>query len=120
MERRKFIKGAGLLGSLVGGVVAGKVIVEKHYHETKYIAPPEPPKEDISHLAPVTTVNTLQLQADNSPPEVKEKMRITSSEFFITPASNPEYTNVVNMSVGKDNRLWIKVGEEWKRVVLEG
>jgi hypothetical protein len=24
------------------------------------------------------------------------------------------------MTVGKDNRLWIKVGDEWRRVALEG
>ena len=30
---------------------------------------------------------------------------------------NPK--NTVAMTVGKDNRLWIKVGDEWKRVAIE-
>jgi hypothetical protein len=33
--------------------------------------------------------------------------------------SNVEYENKVEMSVGKDNRLWVKVNDEWKRVSIE-
>jgi hypothetical protein len=29
------------------------------------------------------------------------------------------HNNKVEMSVGKDDRLWIKVGDEWKRVAVE-
>jgi hypothetical protein len=113
MERRKFLKGAGIVGSLVGGVVAGKTIVEKHYYETKYIPPPEQPKEDISHLAPESPTR-LVLQGGIK----NQTLPQNSSEFFIS-NSNVEYKNKVELSVGKDNHLWIKVGEEWKRVVVE-
>jgi hypothetical protein len=118
MERRKFMKGAGILGSVLGGIAATKVVVENHYHETKQVSV-DPPKEDISHLAPSTTVQTLQLQANNDPPKTNERMRLSSDGgFMFTPTT--QYTNRVTMSVGKDDRLWIKVGDEWKRVVLEG
>lgn len=118
MERRKFMKGAGILGSVLGGMAATKVVIENHYHETKQVSV-DPPKEDISHLAPLDSVQTLQLQVNNDPPEMNERSRLTSDGgFYFTPT--PQYTNKVAMSVGKDNRLWIKVGDEWKRVSLEG
>ncbi len=117
MERRKFMKGAGILGSVLGGMAATKVVIENHYHETKQVSV-DPPKEDISHLAPIDSVQTLQLQVNNDPPEMNERSRLTPSGFMFTPT--PQYTNKVAMSVGKDNRLWIKVGDEWKRVSLEG
>ena len=31
-----------------------------------------------------------------------------------------EGRNKVALAVGKDDRLWIRVGEQWKRVVVEG
>jgi hypothetical protein len=33
--------------------------------------------------------------------------------------SNDQYENRVEMSVGKDNRLWIKVDGKWHRVAIE-
>lgn len=114
MERRKFLRGAGILGSVLGGVAAGKMVVEKHYHETKYIPAPEQPKEEISHLAPESPT-TLVLQGGIK----KQESSSAGNGFQFTPY-NVEYQNRVEMSVGKDNRLWIKAGEEWKRVVIEG
>ena len=28
-------------------------------------------------------------------------------------------TNEVSMAVGKDDRLWLKIGDKWKRVALD-
>ena len=55
------------------------------------------PKEDISHLAPIKDNTSLQL-------------------------FNQEKTgkqNSVLLTVGKDNRLWIKVDDKWERVAIE-
>jgi hypothetical protein len=32
---------------------------------------------------------------------------------------NEEVTHRVSMTVGKDNRLWLKIGDEWRRVAIE-
>jgi hypothetical protein len=32
---------------------------------------------------------------------------------------NEQVTHRVSMTVGKDNRLWMKIGDEWHRVALE-
>ena len=112
--RRGFLRGAGLFGTIVGGVAAGKMIVEKHYHETKYISAPEKTKEDISHLEPENPT-TIVLQGNPKKPETTP---YEGNGFLISPM-NLEYQNKVEISVGKDDRLWIKVGEEWKRVAIE-
>ena len=112
--RRRFLRGAGIFGTIVGGVATGKMIVEKHYQETKYIPAPEQPKQDISHLAPETPT-TLMLQGN---PKKREPSTLEGNGFLIS-HSNVEYQNKVEMSVGKDNRLWVKVNDEWKRVSIE-
>lgn len=104
-ERRKFMKGFGLLGAVLAGAATTKVVIE--HAEKKE-------QEDISHLAPESNT-TLVLQGQ---PVVKEPVKFADSGFYIQPM-NPEYQNKVAMAVGKDDRLWIKVGEEWKRVSIE-
>jgi hypothetical protein len=44
-ERRKFMKGFGLLGAVLAGAATTKVVVE-------HVEKKEKEKEDISHLAP--------------------------------------------------------------------
>ena len=108
-ERRKFMKGFGLLGAVLAGAATTKVVIE---HAEKK----EKEKEDISHLAPGNN-NTLVLLGQ---PVEKEPVQFQGqgSSFYIQPM-NHEYKNKVAMAVGKDDRLWIKVGEEWKRVSIE-
>lgn len=107
-ERRKFMKGFGLLGAVLAGAATTKVVVE-------HVEKKEKEKEDISHLAP-DAKTTLVLQGN---PVEKEPVPVAgSSSFYIQPL-NHEYKNKVSMAVGKDDRLWIKVGEEWKRVSIE-
>ena len=107
-ERRKFMKGFGLLGAVLAGAATTKVVVE-------HVEKKEKEKEDISHLAP-DAITTLVLQGNQVE---KEPIPVAgSSSFYIQPL-NHEYKNKVSMAVGKDDRLWIKVGEEWKRVSIE-
>jgi hypothetical protein len=105
-ERRKFMKGFGLLGAVLAGAATTKVVVE-HVEKKE--------QEDISHLAP-DAKTTFVLQGN---PVEKEPVPVAGlSNFYIQPV-NHEYQNKVAIAVGKDDRLWIKVGEEWKRVSIE-
>lgn len=133
--RRGFLKGFGLLGAAVGGFYATQ-------NAFANVPPPVPigsptvaerdvgPVEDIAHLAPLGTV-TLQLTADNVPPPPPPPYspgEFTVSGYTTLGSSYPsilsngirETDNKVTMSVGKDDRLWIKVGDTWRRVALEG
>jgi hypothetical protein len=96
-NRRNFLKGAGILGAFLAGTIT--------YENMK-----APAKEDISGLAPESDSkhNTLILSGGY------EKSR--ESTLFGS-SINPK--NSVAMTVGKDNRLWIQVGGEWKRLALE-
>jgi len=125
--RRGFLRGAGIFGTIVGGVAAGKMVVEKHYHETKVVEAPPTVKENIDHLAPETD-RLLELQACNETKKEEnlsfhtdgeERMRISSfGDIGISTTSSGDM-NKVGLSVGKDNRLWVKVNDEWKRVAIE-
>lgn len=92
-NRRNFLKGAGILGAFFAGRIA--------YAKT------EETSKDISEFAPESdsTHNALILSGGYE--------RSNSLNFI-----NPK--NSVSLSVGKDNRLWIRVGDEWKRVAIEG
>ena len=99
-----------------------------------------PGTPDISHLAPKDGISSLTLTGDNRPPPPPKPAPVfaqsggytytcstaslSSSVLYMSPESvtacpTPEL-NRVTMAVGKDDRLWIKVGDHWKRVVLEG
>lgn len=136
--RRGFLKGFGLFGAAAGGFLAA----QNSFANTP---PPTPigsspiserdsgPVEDITHLAPLGKT-TLQLTADNIPPPPPPPPQpapvggytfdgyatIGSSYPSILSDGYKETDNKVTLSVGKDNRLWIKVGDTWRRVALEG
>jgi hypothetical protein len=118
MERRKFIRGAGLLSGFLGGIFAGKVVVEKiHTKEVIKEVLPEIEKVDISHLAPESPTS-LVLHGNPKPKTYSNQGSNGIGGFLYT---NPaDYQNRVELSVGKDNSLWIKNGDAWKRVVTEG
>lgn len=101
-ERRKFIKGFGLFGAVLAGAASAKVVIEEK----------KKPVEDISDLAPDYS-SVLVLHGNRLPP----KEPIPHSGFYIM--SNAEYANKVSLAVGRDNRLWIKSGDYWKRVSIE-
>ena len=118
--RRSFLKGFGLLGAAAGGFLAA----QNSFANTP---PPSPigsptvterdngPIEDIAHLAPLGST-TLRLQANNELPK-----RVEGNGYVVMTGMWPsEDDNKVILSVGKDNRLWIKVDDTWRRVALEG
>lgn len=112
-ERRNFLKGAGIVSAFVIGAAS--------YKQVKDIAQNS---KDISHLAPPDNAYTIQIQgmyekAPKPAPTFDGDMGIGSGRLSFWP-SNQTVTNKVAMTVGKDDRLWIKVGDEWRRVALEG
>ena len=143
-ERRRFIKGFGLLGLALSGAAAarqavsntGVIGVSTGTNNVPAVISP-PVVEDIAHLAPLGKIN-LQLTADNTPPPPPpvESIKIHKNEdgsWITTTTVGSSYSypsilnngrketdNTVTMSVGKDNRLWIKVGDTWRRVALDG
>jgi len=109
VNRRKFLMGTGLYGAFVAGLVA-PVVVER----LKEVETPKAQPEDISHLAPENNQHQhLVLMGNLKPVETTQP---TGNGFCIMP-TNREYQNQVGLSVGKDDMLWIKVGDKWKRVL---
>jgi hypothetical protein len=134
-QRRRFLKGFGLLGIALSGAAAareavsntGVIGVGTGTNNVPAVIDP-PVVEDIAHLAPLGKA-TLQLTADNTPPPPPPQTftpgtaTLTGSSYSYPSILNnghKETDNSVTMSVGKDNRLWIKVGDTWRRVALEG
>ena len=110
-NRRNFLKGTGLLGAFGAGLVA-PVIVERVREVHIQAQTPKAPPEDISHLAPENNQHFVLM----GNPKPVETPQTTGNGFYIMP-TNREYQNQVELSVGKDNMLWLKVGDEWKRVL---
>lgn len=104
--RRSFLKGAGIVGAFAVGVAS--------YRQVKEVAEAN---RDISHLAPENQ-NTFILQGQLKKQRPQE-FGSFGSTYYIQPVST-EYENKVSLAVGKDNRLWLKVNDEWKRVSIEG
>jgi hypothetical protein len=143
--RRGFLKGFGLGGVILGGAVGGYHAVTREVvalangsvstgngatvNSAAVLGTP-----DISHLAPREGIPTLMITGDNRPPEPPKPITYMDalSKYTIACATPSMYVgsghtmcpsnemNKVSMAVGKDDRLWIKVGDGWKRVVLEG
>ena len=110
--RRKFLGGVGLIGGLAAGIGAAKLTVE--------VVEKKKESEDISHLAPSSSTN-IMLTADNKPKEVKPAGILTNGQpFYFANVNTPlEELNKVTLSVGHDDRLWMKIGEKWHRVAIE-
>lgn len=114
-------------------------------HSNPNDVPAIPPAPDIAHLAPKEGATSLMITGDNRPPPpppppapiVSPFVTTAGSSYVMTGCTSTLYSqsmlsigsngkcpddqlNRVAMAVGKDDRLWIKVGDSWKRVVLEG
>lgn len=106
----------GVGGAAVAAVPATVYVATKELPATK-----ASPKEDISHLAPPEGAHTLQIMGAYGEPKKQEQLftedgtRLNS--YYIM--GNQVHTHSVSMTVGRDNRLWMKVGDEWRRVALE-
>ena len=110
--RRNFIRGLGLFSAFAAG--AGTA-------NTAIAAPKCDPK-----LAPPDNATTLQISGTYNDSYVtpQERMRFTSDgRMMLRPelsfTATKRNTHNVSMTVGRDNRLWIKVDNKWKRVAIE-
>lgn len=108
-ERRKFLKGFGIIGAVVAGAASAKVVIEEK----------KKPVGDISDLAPPDTAHTLQITGSYSDKKPEPMNNGMLQNMLFIPTNQPT-THSVSMTVGKDNRLWIKVDDQWKRVSVEG
>jgi hypothetical protein len=147
--RRGFLKGFGLGGVVLGGALGGYYHATREVvalanssistgNGANVNSAALPGTPDISHLAPNDGISALTLTGDNRPPPPPKPApvfaqsdgytytcstsTITNSTLFLSsgPVCPTPELNRVSMAVGKDDRLWIKVGDNWKRVVLEG
>jgi len=125
-ERRRFVKGIGFFAAILGGgsALSGAnptpvaVPTVDSVAVTNGTSNPvsEPVVEDISHLAPPESATTIQI---NGAYGEKPKPVAFGNGVYIASVNQPT-THSVSMTVGLDNRLWIKVGDTWKRVAIEG
>lgn len=144
-QRRGFLKGFGLLSAIAAGAATHHLANTGASMAVRDpVDPVLQPPVDISHLAPLGKVN-LTLTADNAPAPVPPPVYDTNIGMQFMPKGygtptlvfgGPSSThtqvlsigssgvvpdkNNVKMSVGKDNRLWIEVDGQWRRVALEG
>lgn len=115
LKRRSFFKGAGIISAVVAAGITPS-IVNNHVNALSN------KKEDISSLSPESGVTQLSLHGDNRTAKEKQaaQSKNSDSSFAISSFSPSVTTNQVSLAVGKDDRLWMKVGNQWKRVVVEG
>lgn len=135
--RRNFIKGFGVLSAVLAGTSvartanAATAMASSNLHDDNSSVH----CEAIDHLAPSGRAN-LTLVSDNTPPAPPaiasfgdgnismdfypkgygQTMLCVGSSSF----APPKEQNSVALSVGKDNRLWIQVDGQWRRIALEG
>jgi len=106
-DRRNFIKGAGIIGAFVVGAAS--------YKQVKEMATEH---KDISHLAPPINATTIQFTGAYGEKPKAPEPTMGQHTFYVN-GWNEEVTHRVSMTVGKDNRLWMKIGDEWHRVAIE-
>jgi hypothetical protein len=121
-SRRNFLtgsaKGAGIFGAFLGGLAA-PVIVERVVETQIPFSPPSLPTVDpkvVEKIKEFASSGILELHrtyGEIAPPEPN------SSPFVITPKLVPgTETNVrVGMMVGPDGELYIRVKDDWKKVL---
>ena len=106
-QRRNFLKGAGIIGAFVVGAAS--------YRQVKEMANEH---KDISHLAPPSNATTIQFTGAYGEKPKAPEPTMGQHTFYVN-GWNEEVTHRVSMTVGKDNRLWMKIGDEWHRVAIE-
>lgn len=123
--RRQFVKGIGFFAALLGGGAAAAaantvpVVVSSSTNDRVLAPVSEPVVEDITHLAPPEGATTIQITGAYGEKPDPQLLKNSFGDSYYLNGVNLETTHRATMAVGMDNRLWIKVGEEWKRVALE-
>jgi len=119
--RRGFLKGFGLGGVIASGVAAGYV-TSKVINQPAALPAPVEPKKDISHLAPVDKAGMhghLQIMKNNEPDPLPRDVNGMGYTLTI-PSYDMTNANKVELTVGRDNHLWMRTPDGWKRFVVEG
>jgi hypothetical protein len=106
-QRRNFLRGAGIIGAFAVGAASYKQVKEMANEH-----------KDISHLAPPDKAATIQITGAYGEKPKAPEPTMGQNMFYIN-GWNEEVTHRVSMTVGKDNRLWLKIGDEWHRVAVE-
>jgi len=106
-DRRNFLRGAGIIGAFAVSVASYKQVKEMANEH-----------KDISHLAPPDKATTIQITGAYGEKPKAPEPTIGQNMFYIN-GWNEEVTHRVSMTVGKDNRLWLKIGDKWHRVAVE-
>jgi hypothetical protein len=121
-KRRGFLKGLGLFSAVVAGAVA-----PGHTAAEPVLAGTPVPVDNsgvtgqaIDHLAPAScNHSSIRFAGYNEvAPPIPTGAFPDSTSFYIAPSQKE--TNFVELSVGKDDRLWMKIGDSWKRIAIEG
>ena len=120
--RRGFIRSLGLVGTVIGGFTAARAtdaaaMVGSTNTADSTIVDESP--ASIAELAPPTDAAALHITGSYGPPEEPVPPVMEPNRFYIA-STNRTVTHSVGMAVGRDNHLWIKIGNDWKRVVVEG
>lgn len=117
--RRKFVKGLGLFSAFVAGASAHSFANTGTSVAVRDNVDPVVPQSVDYSLAPPAGAPNIQLTGAYGDVNVPLEMtpRGTGSIHYFNPQNT--ITNKVHMAVGRDDRLWIKVGDEWRRVALE-
>jgi hypothetical protein len=106
-DRRNFIRGAGIIGAFAVGAASYKQVKEMANEH-----------KDISHLAPPGNATSIQFTGAYGDKPKAPEPTMSQHTMYIN-GWNEKVTHRVSMTVGKDNRLWMKIGDEWHRVAIE-
>lgn len=119
--RRGFIKGFGLLGAIFSGSALASTTTTAPAPSPVAVNPSNndlPVKEDISHLAPPKMDVPVFAITGAYGEDNKPQPTYPGSQYLFTPM-NPKITNSVKLAVGRDNRLWLEIDGEWRRIAIE-
>lgn len=117
--RRGFIKGFGLLSVVAAGASAPVLANTSTSTAVRSTGDPVlvPPVDEA--LAPPIDAMTLQITgAYGEKPKPQPAEGLMCNTYYFN-GLNQQTTHSVSMTVGMDNRLWIKVDGKWRRVALE-
>jgi hypothetical protein len=119
--RRGFLKGFGILSAVFSGGAIASTTASTPAPSPVAVNPSSndlPVKEDISHLAPPKMDVPVFAITGSYGEDNKPQPTYPGSPYMFAPL-NPKVTNKVNMAVGRDNRLWLEIDGEWRRVAVE-
>jgi hypothetical protein len=103
MDRRKFLRGSGIVAGALGGLVLG-------YRE--YVNRPIVDKRVLDQIN--SSSNTLSITQGYYPKTNTNKI---NNGFLLYGTEEYELTSVVSFKPGPDGNLYIKVNDEWKQVL---